>query len=85
MNRILGLFRVERLEDDALERVPDAIIPDRTVLPNLRLEIARIITSPSCAVYRRFAQNFVMFEHASWRRKPVDTALMKPTLNWWTT
>jgi hypothetical protein len=44
---MLGFFKIDPLDENGLPRVPDAAIPDRTVLPNLRLEIGRIISFPS--------------------------------------
>jgi hypothetical protein len=51
MKTILGFFKMEPLDEEERPRVPDATIPDRTALPNLRLEIARIISFPSPFIY----------------------------------
>ena len=67
MKTILGLFKIAALEEDELETASDAIKPDKTDLPNLRLEIGRILFSILFPVIRRVIPGIAMPEQQGWR------------------
>jgi hypothetical protein len=67
MKTILGLFKIEALEEDELETASDAIKPDKTDLPNLRLEIGRNVFSTFFPAIRRVTPVIAMPEQYNWR------------------